>query len=138
MNVIRLNSRLEELPRAVAWLEECCAREGIPGEVVGDLRLALDELLTNTIRHGYSASGEGEMEIRLERVASSARMELRDRARPFDPLTVPEPELGAAPEARPIGGLGVHLVRSLMDCASYAYEEGENRIVLERRWSEDP
>jgi anti-sigma regulatory factor (Ser/Thr protein kinase) len=59
-----------------------------------------------------------------------------DDARPFDPLTLATPDIGAALEDRTIGGLGVHLVRQMMDTVSYTYEAGHNRLRMTKHLSQ--
>ena len=59
--------------------------------------------------------------------------ELSDDARPFDPLNAPPPDLNSAIEDRRIGGLGVHLVKTLMDDVGYAYRDGRNHITLRKK-----
>jgi serine/threonine-protein kinase RsbW len=67
---------------------------------------------------------------RLFASAESVRLEFRDAGAPFNPLDAPAPDLGTPPEERKIGGLGLHLVRSLVDDASYCREGSVNVLVL--------
>ena len=130
---LRLRTDLAEVVRADAWLVKVCRDADVPQEIVQDLELALDETVSNVIRHGYGVGAPGEIEVAVEVGADRVGLEIRDRARPFNPLVeVPEPDLFARIEERPRGGLGVYLVRQVMDRVDYSYEKGENRLILER------
>src|SRR3954465_243184 len=78
-----------------------------------DVRLVLEELLVNTVRHGYPDGREGTIDIHLEIRADTVRLELRDDAEAFDPLLHEPPDLPGDLADREIGGLGLHLARSI-------------------------
>jgi anti-sigma regulatory factor (Ser/Thr protein kinase) len=125
-----LEGRAEELARGRAWMEGWCASHGVAADAVQDLDLALDEVVANVIRHGYGPEQTGPIALRLAVIGDVVRLEVRDRARAFNPLDSEGP---GARSAEGGGGLGVHLVRQLMDRVEYGRENGENRLVLERR-----
>jgi anti-sigma regulatory factor (Ser/Thr protein kinase) len=111
-----------------AWLDAL----GVAPEVRDDLVLALDEAVTNVIEHGY---GDGAGDVVVSAVADADGIELAvaDRAPAFDPLTnAPAPSLSDAIEDRAVGGLGVFLIRQLMDRVDYRYEGGCNVLVMRR------
>jgi sigma-B regulation protein RsbU (phosphoserine phosphatase) len=130
---LRLGTDASEVSRADEWLSAFCREAGVSAEASDDLRLALEETLANVARHGYEDAGSGEIEVRVGLAGERVRLEVRDRARPFNPLEAAPPDLEPPLDERPIGGLGVHLLRRLMDRVDYTREEGENRLVLERR-----
>ena len=96
------------------------------------MRVVLDEVLSNIIRHG-SIEAEGEIAVQASVSAEKLLLEVRDRGKPFDPLGAAEPDLHADFKDRPDGGFGIYIVRRLMDGVEYSYESGENRLRLERR-----
>jgi len=102
-----------------------------------DVRTALDEVLSNIIRHGYNEA-EGEIAVKANVSAEKLLLEVRDQAQPFNPLESPEPNLQIDFADRPAGGVGIYLVRRLMDGVEYTYESGENRLRLERRIKNPP
>jgi sigma-B regulation protein RsbU (phosphoserine phosphatase) len=130
---LRLTSERSEVGRADEWLRLYCRETGVAAEAEEDLRLALEEVLANVVSHGYGEGKAGEIEVRIALAGELVRLEIRDRAQPFNPLDAPPPDLAAPLDERPSGGLGVHLVRRLMDRVDYTREAGENRLVLERR-----
>jgi serine/threonine-protein kinase RsbW len=83
-------------------------------QTISDLQLAAEEICANAISHGYGGRG-GEIEVTVERIAEGIQMTVRDWGNSFDPETVPVPDLSAPLEERPLGGLGLYLVRQLMD-----------------------
>lgn len=124
-------SRLDALaPLAQAvegWLS------AFPG-LAHPLNLCLDELLTNTITHGLG--GASDHWIVLDGVCADGwlQLTLRDDAPPFDPFAeARQPDLTAGIEERPIGGLGVHFVRTLMDEVSASHDGRGNCITLRKR-----
>ena len=109
-------------------------------EVRGDVALALDELVSNVVHHGYDHDEEGEDEhgghMILVGVAVEAQhleVQIIDDAKCFSPLEVAAPDLGGSLDDRPMGGLGIYLVRSLMDEVEYRRCAGRNHLVMRKR-----
>ncbi len=94
----------------------------------------LEELFINAVTHGYGPhSTGGSITVALGRRTSRLRISFVDDGPPFDPLAFGAPDLDAAGEERRIGGLGIHIVRSLVDEAHYRREGGRNHLHLVRR-----
>lgn len=127
---LTLVNRIGEVGRLAEVLEEFGAANGLTQKVVLEVNLVLEELLTNTISYGYDDDHEHEIAIRLSLRDGTLAVEFEDDGKAFDPLTAPAPELDAALEDRAVGGLGVHLARSLMDNIEYTREGGRNRIRM--------
>lgn len=134
---LRIANDLAELPRVAESVEEFCANLAIPAGYAFKLNVAIEELLTNTISYGYGDAGRHEIAIDIKREGEAIVTELSDDARPFDPLNAPPPDLNSAIEDRRIGGLGVHLVKTLMDDVGYAYRDGRNHITLRKKIAGD-
>ena len=97
------------------------------------MNLVLEELGLNVMDYGYD-DGIHEFEIVLTSEPDTLTIEIIDDGRPFDPLSdTPPPVLEGSIEDRPIGGLGVHLVRELMDELHYRREQGRNHLTLATR-----
>jgi len=102
---------------------------GAGPELLLRIELVLEELLVNHVMHAYG-SGEGDSEVAcFRRAPGYFCLEVVDEAAPFDPLGHKSPDLTLAPGDRPIGGLGIHMVRSLADEVSYRREAGRNVIT---------
>ena len=102
------------------------------------IRLALDELVTNILSYGCKETCPANIFVRvcLDRDVLSIR--LQDDARPFNPLEAPSPELDLPLEERikPIGGMGIHIVKGIMDSIDYLRVEGKNQLTLTKKISQ--
>lgn len=105
-------------------------RNGLPPAVRRDLLVALDELLANCVSHGLAGRSDGEVRVEASVADDRLRVTLSDNGRPFDPLARPAPDTTLSVEERPIGGLGIHLVRQLMDTVRYQRIGDRNVIEL--------
>jgi anti-sigma regulatory factor (Ser/Thr protein kinase) len=129
---IRLNADLGELERLTAWLDGFCERHEIPEEAHYHLNIVVEELVLNAINHGRCSPAEGAIGIGLSLSGPELDISITDTGIPFNPLTAPPPDLTSSLADRPIGGLGIHLVRSLMNSVEYEREGGENRLRLRK------
>lgn len=127
-----ISNRLDELPRAVALVDELARRATLPAPVVADLQVALDEVLANLIQHGYADDRVHQIRVRLTADARRVQVEVEDDGRPFDPRTAPAPDRQSPLGARRPGGLGLHFVRALMSDVQYTSTGRGNRLVLTR------
>ncbi|MCW5977684.1 MAG: ATP-binding protein [Bryobacteraceae bacterium] len=128
-----LDSALAELPRLESWIDEFAAREGLPDSIHYHLNVALEELVINAIKHGQCQPAEEAIRLSMILDGGVLRIELSDCGIAFDPLQAPAPDLALGLKERPIGGLGVHLVRCLMDSVDYERRDGRNRLLLTKR-----
>jgi anti-sigma regulatory factor (Ser/Thr protein kinase) len=123
---------------ALDALEALTAAHGLSRAVTWPMEVSLDEALANVVRHGLEGRGgkaSVELELRLDSGAGPAVCEvmLVDDGPEFDPLAAPEPDTSLAVEDRPVGGLGIVLVRKLMDEVEYERRDGRNRLRMMRR-----
>jgi anti-sigma regulatory factor (Ser/Thr protein kinase) len=107
----------------------------VPADASYLVSLAIEELVTNCIKYGYDDSDGHTVGIILSLDGRTLTMEVIDDGRAFNPLDVPPPDMSLAMEGRPIGGLGIHLLRQLADQMTYERRGGENRLVLTKRMS---
>lgn len=111
---LQTSAELKNLSQIRDFVEMAGMGLGFDPDLISNVQLAVDEVATNVMLHGYRGQG-GSLEIELERVDTDLVVRLRDEAPPFDPRTVPAPDLTLPLTKRPIGGLGIHLVRRAMD-----------------------
>ena len=134
---LRMRTTLDELPRIYAAVEEFAREEGWPSRLEYQIKLVIEEVVANVVNHGFGPDErEGSHEINIELASDADRIDIEiiDDARPYDPLTeAPPPDTESDLPDRPVGGLGVYLVCSLMDEASYRREGGFNRLALTKR-----
>ena len=124
-----IGSDITEIPQVSAWLEEVMRGVGFTEEAILDTQLAVEEAITNVIVHGYKEPG-GEVVITCYVSSDGVEVEIADTAPRFDPLSMPEPDLESSIDKRRIGGLGVFLIRQVMNGVSYRYENGKNILVM--------
>ncbi|MBW7920584.1 MAG: ATP-binding protein [Rubellimicrobium sp.] len=99
-----------------------------PGDVMR-LNLVLDELFTNTVDYGAQPQG-ATIDITLCRSPGLTQVRIEDRGTAFDPLDIPPPDLDSSLEDRPVGGLGLHFLRTFMSDPAYRHEDGVNRLTF--------
>ncbi|MBY0454457.1 MAG: ATP-binding protein [Burkholderiaceae bacterium] len=124
----QLPSRLEEIEKLAQAIEAALTERP---DLAFAAQLCLEELITNTIEHGLQGQTDRLIDVRISMSDEWLEICLKDDAPQFDPfLQAPAPDLDAALEDRHIGGLGVHLVKTLMDDARAYYDGSGNLVVL--------
>lgn len=130
-----LENRLDELQRFITTLTEFARVGGLPEEVSFSVQLAIDELFTNIVSYGYDDEDSHQVEIKMSVQNRELRIDLIDDAKQFDPLhEAAQPDLDASLEDRRIGGVGIHLVKTMMDDVSYKYEDSKNHLKLVKKF----
>lgn len=128
---LKISPEMDQLGRITAIVEDLGEQDDWPPDLIFKVNLVLDELSVNIVNYGGEAS---EIEVCLDADADEVRVEISDDGRPFDPLNdATEPDLDAPLEDRTIGGLGIHLVREMMDELHYRREDGKNRLAMVKR-----
>ena len=130
---IDLHSQLSELTRLSDFLDDLAEAWGLSEDFLHGVHVALDEVVSNTIRHGYDDSAHHRIRILVELAGSELVMRVEDDAAEFNPLTVPEPDLTVPLKDRAVGGLGIFLVRKLMDSVSYERRGERNILTLSKK-----
>ena len=131
---LTLRNDLSELARIADVIESHGESRGWPAKWVLNLNLSLDELITNTVSYGYQDTDEHEIRVTLSERNGALVTVLEDDGIAYDPFTsAPAPDLEAGVEERPIGGLGVYFVKTLMDEVAYERIDDHNRITLIQR-----
>jgi serine/threonine-protein kinase RsbW len=121
---------LSEIGRIAVLVEEFCAEHRLGDEIAHAINLSLDELLTNTISYGYDDAAQHAIDIRLTAQDGQVTVVLDDDARAFDPTAAGDPDIDADLDDRPLGGLGIHFVRAMMDDVQYRRLDGRNQLTL--------
>jgi serine/threonine-protein kinase RsbW len=124
---------ITEIPRLLDWVEACCDAAGVSGNIAGKLALALDEAVANVISHAFAETlPPHRLAVTLTIEADRVSAEIIDSGNAFDPSAIPEPDCTLPLDSRDPGGLGVHLIRKMMDRIDYRRVDGENRLKLEK------
>jgi len=106
--------------RVADALDAFCREECLPADVAWRLRVVLDEIMANIVAYGARGVPEGTVDVWFRRDEDAVVVTIADDGPPFDPLTRPAPDTTLPLETRQPGGLGIALVRSLMDEVRYA------------------
>ena len=131
---LTVGATLEALPRLLDVVDRVCRTSGADPDLAFDVRLAVDEVCGNLIAHGYRGLVPGPIALSVEAQPDRVVIRISDRGHRFDLREAPSPDLLASVEDRQVGGLGCHLVRSVVDDIDYRSDPGgENRLTLVRR-----
>lgn len=130
----KFSSNLGNLESICTFVTRYAKQAGLDDRQVYAVQLAVDEAATNIIEHGYCSSGEGDVTITCQPEADGLRVVLHDHAPPFDPDEIPLPNTSASLEELKPRGIGVFLIRKMMDEVNYAFDAEEgNRLTLFKR-----
>lgn len=130
---LSIRNNLHEIKRVGEMIETFVTLHGLPTSLVGAYTLAADELLTNVISYGYDDEQEHAIHLQLKCDESALVLRLEDDGRAYNPFAAPPPDLTAELMDRPLGGLGIHLVRQLMDQVEYDRKADKNVVLLTKQ-----
>ena len=132
---ISLSNDVEnEVPRLTRFTENVCEALHLNDKISAGIKLALEEAVVNVMNYAYSKDTKGDVHIEACADQSTLRFVIRDHGQPFDPTSVPEADTSQPAEERPIGGLGVHIIRQYMDTVHYERTDGENVFTIAKQF----
>ena len=132
----KVKSKTENLSVIRDFVSENALNAGIPMAKVEDIMLAVDEACTNIIKHAYKSSPEGEIIINIEYNKEKFTITIIDYGKSFEPERVPLPDLQKYYREHKVGGLGIYLMKSLMDDVKYTSIPGKyNQVLLSKNIS---
>ncbi len=131
MEVITLNLKLEDIPILLSEVRQAAQNVGFTPSRTAQIELVVEELLANIFKHAYSGTG-GRIEFSCEALPAKKQVKVvvSDWSKPFNIFESTKPDLDSDLDVRPIGGLGVHLIKKLTDEIHYKRIEGGNETVL--------
>ncbi|MCQ1539206.1 ATP-binding protein [Methanocalculus taiwanensis] len=122
---------IDLLPDMTAFLEASLEEAGAGPKESFDLQLSADEIFTNISLYAYQEK-VGEVEITISSTEDAITITFTDSGTPFNPLSLPQPDITLGIDERKIGGLGIHLVRELMDTVTYQRRDEKNILFIEK------
>jgi serine/threonine-protein kinase RsbW len=131
---LTFKAEINEIPRVSAALEQVMQVHSFSKEEILDTQLAVEEAVTNIIMHGYEGRA-GEIQITCHATRGIIEIQIEDTAPLFNPLSVPDPDCTAGIQDRQLGGLGIFLIRNVMDNVMYRTDQGKNILILIKRKS---
>ena len=129
---LELKNELAELKRLDLSVTEYCNSHGFSSEIHFALKLSLEEVVANVISYSYNDDLEHRIIVKLDQSDGSILVHVEDDGAAFNPLAQEPPDIEAPIEDRPIGGLGIHLVRHYMDSLEYERRAGRNILVMKK------
>jgi serine/threonine-protein kinase RsbW len=128
-----IQNDLAEIGTVRDALDNLASEVGIPMRALMQLQVALDEVASNVVRYSWEDGGRHEFLVRITVRAGAIDLEVVDDGRAFDPLSAPPPTVPANSQRPRPGGLGIHMVRKLVDSFSYQRIDGRNHTRLSKR-----
>ncbi|MFA5042624.1 MAG: ATP-binding protein [Kiritimatiellia bacterium] len=126
-----IGNTLASIPPLITAVNSFLDRKAVPREAIFRVNLAIEEIVTNIVKYGYDDPGHHDITVNLTLFPETIRLQLQDDGRPFDPLQAPEPNVHLPLDQRKIGGLGLHLVRTMVGRIAYRRENGANILAMD-------
>jgi len=134
--ILQVKSKTENLAKVRDFIREIGSNERISSEITDKLVLAVDEACTNIMRHAYNHRNDQDIILKVEVKQGKVVVTITDFGEGFDPQTVPDPDMPTYMKQRRVGGLGLHLIRALMDKVEYqTIPNNYNRLVLQKNYN---
>ena len=130
---ITLSNNIDEVPQLATFVDEICEAIGIDMSTAMSLNLAMEEAVVNVMDYAYPAGTKGNINIEAKANDQRLKFVITDWGTPFDPTEKSEVDTTMSAEERPIGGLGIHLVRQIMDSINYERTDGKNVLTLRKK-----
>src|SRR5262245_27795618 len=130
-----IKNNLAEIEPLTESIVSYCRDNGIDEGVCYAVRLALEEAISNTIKYGYEDHQVHSIQVRAGFENGKLFLEIEDDANEFNPLEVPTPDLSLPVEKKPIGRLGIYLMRSVMDQVDYERAGTKNILRMKKKFN---
>ena len=127
---LTLVNDLRQVSLLTGFVDRVQEQNHLAPELAARINLALEEAVCNVIQYAYPEGTAGKMSLEAVKEGKRLRFTLTDWGKVFDPTAVPEADISASVEDRPIGGLGIHLIRTIMDSVRYERKDGKNVLTL--------
>ena len=127
---LKVKSTTDNLEIIRGFTKSAAELSGFSDEIVDKITLAVDEACTNIIKHAYKYSPEGDIIINIKSINGKFIISITDYGKDFDPSSVPEPDIQRYYQQHKVGGLGIYLMKKLMDEVNYNVSTKKNQVVL--------
>jgi len=127
---LQVLGRADQLDKIREWVGQAAHLAGLDDEQVFHVQMSVDEACANVVEHAYEGIEGGTISLKCAWDAETLTIIIEDCGKPFDPETVPPPDLSTNLETRRLGGLGLYFMRQLMDQVHFEFERGCNRLVM--------
>ena len=132
---ITLPNDVAEVPRLAEFIDQACEAAGMDMGTTMQMNLAAEEAVVNVMNYAYAPGTSGTVEVSARVIDGCLTLVIEDHGTPFDPTAKEAADTTLSAEERSIGGLGIHLVRELMDSLSYERtDDGRNILTMTKKW----
>ncbi len=130
--VLKLKNQMSELERVNAFVEEIGQELGLNFELQMNLNLVMEEMVVNVISYAYPEGSEAEIELLAESDGKQLKFVLSDRGKEFDPTLGGNTDMDVNPAERDLGGMGIFIVKNIMNEVTYQRLEGKNLLTMKK------
>ena len=130
---IKLKNQVEELKHVAQFVKEIGEELGLDMELRMNLNLVMEEMVSNIIFYAYPEGTEGTIELAAESDGKELTFLLSDQGREFDPTLKQDPDLDVNPAERDIGGMGIYIVKNIMDEVTYQRLKDKNLLRMKKK-----
>ena len=131
MEQITIPARTDRLNEVWDFIEGVMQSTGIDVKQQNNIRIAVEEVFVNITSYAFP-TGEGEVSVSVTVDSEKISIKFSDSGTPYDPLAKADPEISLSADEREIGGLGIFMVKKMMDDVRYRYEDGKNILTIEK------
>ena len=129
---IKLKNQVGELERVAQFIEEISEELGLSRELQMNLNLVLEEMVSNVIFYAYPEGTDAEIELMVEDDGKELTFVLSDQGREFDPTLKEDADIDVNPIDREIGGMGILIVKNIMNKVTYQRLDGKNLLTMKK------
>ncbi len=133
MKEINVLSHTRNLAKVRRFVSQFLVERGLCQRHVDEIKLAVDEAVTNIIEHAYRGQDQGQIKLSSECQEGEWIITIQDTGRPFDPRAVPKPNLNIKVDDIKTGGLGLYFMHQLMDNVEFTFDKKGNRLRMVKR-----
>ena len=133
MKELTLEAKIENLEQVQLFVESVLEENGCPMKSLMQISIAVEEIFTNIALYAYGED-TGEARVCVRPLEAGAEITFLDRGMRYDPLQKEDPDVTLTAEERPVGGLGVFMVKKIMDEVRYEYRDGQNVLIMRKNW----
>ena len=127
---VRITNQRDQIDTVRKFFDDYSKENKLTEKTVHDIQMALDELLTKIVNYGYEDTDEHQIDIHFGVNDDAVKVEIVDDSKPYNILEKDNPDISLSMEDKPIGGLGIFLIKKLMSNVDYYTEEGKNHLVM--------
>lgn len=134
MKELNISATVENIPIVTAFVDEQLETLGCPIKVQMQIDIAIDELFGNIAQYAYNPEiGSATVRVEVSEDPLAVIITFIDGGMPYDPLKADDPDITLSAEDRPLGGLGIYMVKKSMDEISYEYKDGKNILSIKKK-----